>query len=37
MVWTWKHWIALAIGAGLWVGLFYAIGAFLYWIFFVLR
>jgi len=37
MRWTWYHWIALGVGAGLWALLFYGIGALLYWIFFVLR
>ncbi len=36
-VWTWRHWIALAIGAVLWIALFYLIGSFLYWVFFILR
>lgn len=37
MRWSWKYILAMLIGAGLWVAIFYLIGAFLYWVFFVLR
>jgi len=37
MRWSWRYLLAMIIGAGLWIALFYAIGALLYWLFFVLR
>jgi len=37
MHWHWSYWIALGIGVVLWSLIWHIVGAFFYWIFFVLK